>query len=236
MRLPDLTRAIGEPASASSISARNRARRWQLLLRRFPDLEDMRIVDLGGEAAYWRAAPVQPREVVLVNIHRLEPDKDAPWIRSVAGDACDPPEELLAERFDLVHSNSTIEHLGGHARFTAFAKAVHALGDRHWIQTPYRYFPLEPHWLCPGFQFLPLRARETLMRKWPIGAAHQLWKESAADSANGEARREAIEQVLWIELLSETQMRHYFPDSEIVREKAAGLTKSLVAVRGGMDE
>ena len=29
------------------------------------------------------------------------------------------------------------------------------------VQTPYRYFPVEPHWLFPGLQFLPmgLRAR-----------------------------------------------------------------------------
>jgi hypothetical protein len=235
MRLPDVTRAISDTASSSSLSARTRARRWTTMLERFPDLRDLRVVDLGGEASYWRGAPVQPREVVLVNIHEHEVGDDTPWIRSVAGDACDPPEALLREGFDMVHSNSTIEHLGGHARFSAFADAVRALADKHWVQTPYRYFPIEPHWLCPGFQFLPLRARETLMRRWPIGAAHQLWKESAAAS-NGHARREAIEQVLWIELLSETSMRHYFPTSEIVRERVAGLTKSLVAVRGGVDE
>ena len=27
------------------------------------------------------------------------------------------------------------------------------------VQIPYRYFPIEPHWLFPGLQFLPQRAR-----------------------------------------------------------------------------
>jgi hypothetical protein len=39
--------------------------------------------------------------------------------------------------------------------------------------------------------------------------------------------------VMWTELVGIAQMRSYFPQSLIVREKFAGLTKSLVAVAGG---
>ena len=38
------------------------------------------------------------------------------------------------------------------------------LAQLHWVQTPYRYFPVEPHFLFPGFQFLPLTVRAVLMR------------------------------------------------------------------------
>ncbi len=38
-----------------------------------------------------------------------------------------------------------------------------------WVQTPYRYFPIEPHWIFPGFQFLPLSARTEISRRWPLG-------------------------------------------------------------------
>ena len=36
---------------------------------------------------------------------------------------------------------------------------------------------------------------------------------------------------MWTELLSITEMRHLFPESEIWFERYAGLVKSLVAVK-----
>ena len=101
--------------------------------------------------------------VILNNDVRENPAETHPagegWLHNVLGDACDLPSALRGQRFDLVFSNSVIEHVGGHSRRAAFADSVHALSDHHWVQTPYRYFPLEPHFLFPGFQFLPLRAK-----------------------------------------------------------------------------
>lgn len=210
-----------------SLSARARARRFAMLLARFPALEQMRVLDLGGEPRTWRAAPVRPREVVLLNLgwqtgrQQAELGEDASWMRVVAGDACDPPPALADEGFDLVFSNSVIEHVGGHARRRAFAAAVHALAPAHWVQTPNRFFPVEPHWVCPGFQFLPPAAQAQVMRRWPVGNY----------SARRWTREEALRLVLGTELLCTAQMRFYFPGSEILRERFAGLTKSLIAVR-----
>jgi hypothetical protein len=188
----------------------------------------MRVLDLGGEARTWLDLPVRPADVVLLNIPaeaetqrvRLDALPDGARISVMAGDACDPPADLRRERFDLVFSNSVIEHVGGRQRREAFAGSVHELGERHWVQTPNRYFPLEPHWVFPGFQFLPPRARATVSRVWPIG-------NHARDSRPFERR---LNTVLWVDLLTPAEMRFLFPDSEILRERAAGLTKSLIAV------
>ena len=75
------------------------------------------------------------------------------------GDACDPVGAVGGRSFDLVYSNSVIEHVGGHQRRELFAQAVRDLAPSHWVQTPYRYFPLEPFWLFSAFQFLPLPSR-----------------------------------------------------------------------------
>ena len=211
---------VSDPADAGSLSGRARERRWLELCRRFPDLADMRVLDLGGTAHAWRCAPVRPAQVVTLNLE-VAAAPDEPWLRAVAGDACDPPAELRNERFDLVYSNSVLEHVGGHARRTALADTVHAAADRHWVQTPYRYFPVEPHWLVPGFQFLPLPARMALSRRWRFGHIR---------SADPVA---ALHDVSWVELIGITEMRGYFPASEIWRERFAGLTKSLVAVNSG---
>ncbi|MEX1140856.1 MAG: class I SAM-dependent methyltransferase [Thermoleophilaceae bacterium] len=212
-RLSDI---IADPYSPTSLSGRSRARRWAALASAFPDLGEMRVVDLGGDVRAWGAAPVKPREVVAVNLFPQE--SGDPTLRTVVGDACDLPDELRGERFDLAYSNSVIEHVGGHARRASFAEAVHSLAERHWVQTPYRYFPVEPHWVFPGFQFLPLRWRARLTCAWPIGAYEDV------DDFD-----EAVDYALRIELLSVTAMRHYFPRSEIRVERALALPKSLVA-------
>ena len=190
----------------------------------------MRVVDLGGEAQTWLEAPVRPREVVLLNIpwmaraqqQRLDEDGETA-VRAVGGDACHPPPELTNESFDLVFSNSVIEHVGGHQRRAAFAQAVHALADHHWVQTPNRYFPIEPHWLFPGFQFLPARARAEVQRRWPVG--------HFAPLRGKQDDRDVMRDVLEVELVSKAEMRWYFPGSELVPEKAGPLTKSWIAVR-----
>jgi hypothetical protein len=210
-----ITGAIANPYSGRSLSARTRARRWDELLKRFPNLSEMKVVDLGGVERHWTHAPVRPKEVVLVNLPR---ESNASSMEVVVGDACEPPAELYDRRFDLVYSNSVIEHVGGHARQAAFAKAVRALGDHHWVQTPYRYFPIEPHWLFPGFQFLPVRARVLITPIWPLG------HRRATDP------RQTRENVLEVDLLSKTQMQFHFPASEIWEERMAGLSKSLVAI------
>jgi hypothetical protein len=134
------------------------------------------------------------------------------------GDACQPSDELLAQHFDVAFSNSVIEHVGGHFRREQFAEAVRQLAPRHWVQAPYRYFPIEPHWLFPAFSLLPVRGRLFVAQHWRLGAMPP------------EDRREAVGSVLGTEFLSRTEMGYYFPGSSILTERVAGLPKSLVAV------
>jgi hypothetical protein len=187
-------------------------------MRRFPELADMRVIDLGGIPSIWLYAPVRPREVTVLNT--FGQDEGADFIKTVVGDACDLPASVRGQAWDLVYCNSVIEHVGGHWRRSALADSVHALGDHHWVQTPYRYFPLEPHWLFPGFQFLPARARAEVTLRWPLGAYRRVRE-----------REQAIRWSLDTELLSRTEMRHYFPNSDIVSERIGPLVKSLIAAR-----
>jgi hypothetical protein len=187
------------------------------LLATFPDLASMRLLDLGGGPPFWRGFAVQPKHVTVLNLLALEAPE--PWIETVVGDACAPPPAVARERYDLVVSNSVIEHVGGHIQRQRFADVVQTAAERHWVQTPYRYFPVEPHWLCPGMQFLPLRVRASLTRHWPLSPAR-------ADTL-----AEAVENAASVELLSMTEMRAYFPSSELWYERMAGLVKSVTAIR-----
>ena len=127
----------------------------------------MTVIDLGGTTKSWLRAPIRPASVHVVNLDPPSPDVPD-WIRADQADACRLPAHISASSYDLVYSNSVIEHVGGHAQRVRFADAVRGLASRHWIQTPYRYFPVEPHWLFPGFQFLPLALRAEVARRWPL--------------------------------------------------------------------
>jgi hypothetical protein len=210
-----MTGAFADAYSARSMSGRMRARRWEVFRERFPDVGDMRVLDLGGDVRNWTDAGVQPGRLVLLNLY---PQAAPDGMEALVGDACDPPEEVREQEFDLVYSNSVIEHVGGHAQRAAFAAAVRSLAPHHWVQTPYRYFPVEPHWLFPGLQFLPFRAQVQVTQHWPLG--HRYTTDPVR----------AVERVSTVELLGRSQLRSYFPDSDVWEERFSGMTKSLVAI------
>ncbi|MEB3061548.1 class I SAM-dependent methyltransferase [[Mycobacterium] zoologicum] len=203
--------------SGKSLAERARARRWARFLMAFPEIAEMRVLDLGGSPMSWHSAPVHPASVTTVNPTAFL--SDDPRVCAVRGNPCELPAQIHREHFDLVFSNSVLEHVGGHVPRQRLADNVHAFADRHWVQTPYRYFPSEPHWILPGVQWLPYEARVLLLRRWNRGRI-------------GDYSRSAAEvQVNEIDLIGISQMRMYFPRSVIWYERFAGLVKSLVAIR-----
>jgi hypothetical protein len=200
-----------------SLAERMRLRRWARLTEEFPDFEKLRVLDLGGTTIFWERSPLRPTSVTVINLNA--PGDGLDWVRPIVGDACDAPKLVGDEGFDLVFSNSLIEHLGGHSKRLAFAEVVRSMAPRYAVQTPYRYFPVEPHWVFPGMQFLPLNVRCWLAPRWPLG------------HTRGWPVAEAEEEVMFTELLSLTEMRAYFPDAHIDLERLAGLPKSMTAFR-----
>jgi hypothetical protein len=129
-----LRHLIADPAEQRSIGTSLRRKRWEVFRRSFPDIEKMRVLDLGGAVKHWETSLVRPKSVVVLNL--LAESSDVDWITAVQGDACAPPALVRGAEFDLVYSNSLIEHVGGHARRCDFASVVHAMASHHWVQTP----------------------------------------------------------------------------------------------------
>jgi hypothetical protein len=208
----------GTVSAAPGVSTRSRLRRWGEFVSRFPDLAEMNALDLGGTTAFWEAAPVRPGSLTMLNMTH----QACPWAStySVVGDACDPPAAARGHGpYDLVIANSVIGHVGGHYRRQAFADTVRGFADHHWVQTPYRYFPLDAFFLFPGLMSLPAAMRAQVSLHWPFG------------TRRAKTHREAVGLVLGVEFLSKTELRYYFPESDIWPERLAGFTKSIVAVR-----
>lgn len=214
--LRSLTDRLVDTGTDDSLSSRFRERRWQRLREVFPDIDDMRVLDIGGEADFWRHRSSHPVSVTMVNLFAA--DHEEPWLTAVEGDGCELPEGL--GDFDLAFSNSVIEHVGGHWRRARFAEQVRSAAPSYWVQTPNRYFPVEPHWVFPFFQHLPTAAQARVGKHWPIG--------NFASTSDLDVAREAA---LDIELISRGDLERYFPDAEIAQERVAGLAKSLIAIR-----
>jgi len=191
-----------------------RARRWQRFLDTFPAIAVMSVLDLGGTVEFWMRSPVRPAQLTLVNL--TDETTDADWIDSKTHDACSYQPD---RNYDLVVSNSLIEHVGGYRSRRDLATVIRSAAPRYWVQTPYRYFPVEPHWLFPGMQFLPAPARAVVAHKWPL----------AHTRASG--YQEALESALWTELVGKAEFSTLFPDSKILFERVAGIPKSLIAIR-----
>jgi hypothetical protein len=202
----------------TSLAERMRLRRWELIRKHLPEIPEMKVLDLGGTALWWLRAPVRPRHVTIVNLDRTQ-EAEAPWATFISGDACHADRLISFQRFDLVFSNSLIEHVGGHKARSELSHVIRSLAPRYLVQTPYRYFPIEPHWIFPGMQFLPLHVRGRIAPRWPLGHTRG-WTQS-----------QALSEVMFTELIGATEMRTYFPDGQLHWELFFGLRKSMIVIR-----
>ena len=204
----------------TSLSRRFRRRRMQRFVRECRITADTRVLDIGGTPDNWEFVAIPPR-LVLLNMPRAKAELAgaAQW---VAGDGRSLPFRDSA--FDVVFSNSVIEHVGDAASQQRFASEVARVGRTYWVQTPNRWFPVEQHLLTPFVHWLPKRWQAAVVRRFTV------W--SALTRPTPDRRDFYIEHFLRdIRLLSGRQVQALFPGARIVRERFLGLTKSLIAVR-----
>jgi hypothetical protein len=173
---------------------------------------DSRILDVGGSEETWRESDLRAKVVIL----NLESSSGTGGSRYVQGDALRLP--FRDKSFGLVFSNSVVEHVGDYASQTRFADEVRRVGVRYWIQSPNRHFPVEPHFLFPAFQFLPLPLREFIGHIWPFS-----WPKRY-----GATHADIDREIRSIRLVTGSEMQRLFPDGLLYEEKFLGLTKSLI--------
>jgi hypothetical protein len=185
---------------------------------------ETRVLDIGGTPDNWQLIPVAPT-LVLLNMPRAHADLagtghlGADW---VAGDGRSLPFRDAA--FDVVFSNSVIEHVGDAASQERFASEVARVGRAYWVQTPNRWFPVEQHLLTPFVHWLPKHWQTAIVRRVTV------W--SALTRPTPDRRDFYIEHFLRdVRLLSFREMASLFPAARIVRERFLGITKSLIACR-----
>ncbi len=177
------------------------------------------VLDVGGRIGWWQMMQPATPHVTVVN---LETDDERAireaGYRFVKASACALPFRDGA--FDIVISNSVIEHVGTWSNQQLFAREVLRCGRAIYVQTPNRWFPVEPHLLMPLAHWLP--------RRWqrPLIPFLSLWALMARPPAA------VIDNFLdSTRLLTRRELVELFPGCEITEERVLGLVKSYMVTR-----
>lgn len=182
---------------------------------------ETRILDVGGTPETWLQLDVRPR-VTLLNTPRTHEELAAApaW---VAGDGRSLPFRDAA--FDVVFSNSVIEHVGDAASQQHFASEVMRVGRAYWVQTPNRWFPVEQHLLTPFLHWLPKPLQRRIVPQFTVWSA---LVRPTPDRRDFYLRHYLDE----VRLLSAYDLRRLFPTARLIRERFCGWTKSLIVTSG----
>jgi len=177
-----------------------------------------RILDIGGFGNSLEILDknfVKNNDITILNLDNVEIKNNE--VKFVKGDAT--KSMLFSENnFDVVHCNSVIEHINTNKLRKALSENIQSWGKYFLVQTPNYYFPMEPHFLFPFFQFLPLNVRAFILTKISLGTFP---KESNYKNAK--------KIVSSVRLLKKSELQALFPGVKIVKEKIAFFTKSFIA-------
>lgn len=194
------------------VQAALRKRRMNAFMSHMKVQENTTILDLGGRPMIWDSVYTR-LNITILNLPGGGADSNHVSHHSILyvdGDGCNVVA-YVDQAFDIVFSNSVIEHVGDHEKQVQFAAEVKRLGRSYWVQTPSKYFPLEAHSGMPFWWFYPERLRQYFIAGW---------------------RRKLPD---WTEMIEGTrvldlnQLQRLFPGSEIKTERLLGIPKSYIA-------
>jgi hypothetical protein len=216
---------LGKPITLETRSRIYRRRRFGLVLnlvdRILSTQRRCRILDVGGAPEYWENVRdiIGQRKCHVTLLNLTSYSVDSTFYTSLVGDGRDL-SWLAARSFDLVHSNSVIEHVGRWQDMKAMAHEVRRLAPSYFVQTPYFWFPIEPHCATAFFHWVPRSIRVSMLMRRPR------WNWGQAPDVD--TAMQLIESAV---LLDYQMLAALFPDAVIHQERFFGLTKSLIAVR-----
>ena len=219
---------ITSSGNPDSLGSKLRSKRLKWLLPMIEKIYNrfgsVNIIDMGGTRDYWNILSLDTfrrlnMNITVVNLpcETLAPDEE--HFRFIHGDGCNL-SQFGDRSFHMVHSNSVVEHVGNWENVTRFATEVKRLAPVYYVQTPNFWFPIEPHFIFPAYQWLPRSVRVSLLTHFDMG--HYKRSETIA---------QAIVYDEGCRLLDRSMIRDLFPDGELKSERFFGLAKSLIVTR-----
>ncbi|BDD00674.1 class I SAM-dependent methyltransferase [Persicobacter psychrovividus] len=210
---------IADNTNPNSLAAKSRAKRIEFFKQKVKALgRPVKILDVGGTQHFWEAMGfdlTEGSEIYLLNL-RHQPVSSRQFF-SLKGNAVDL-SSFGDNHFDIVFSNSVIEHLFSWENQCKMASEIQRVGQYYFIQTPNYWFPIEPHFVFPLFQYLPKELQIKMTENFNLGHIRKAKSRASAEAIVNE-----------IKLLTINQMENLFPDCAIYLDKIFGLNKSIIA-------
>lgn len=189
----------------------------QLVNRNFDKDQIIKVLDVGGTSYFWKDKALIKSGKLKVTLLNLVKENGVPEeMESIAGDATDL-SMFKDGHFDLVFSNSVIEHLYTWENQQKMAKECVRVSKKYFIQTPNKHFFIEAHYAIPFIQYVPKKLSFKVLTKTKLSRLRK-WKPQDAQQYLNEIR-----------LINHTEMKQLFPEAKIYKEKMLGMTKSFTA-------
>lgn len=200
--------------------ARFRPRRMRRLIANVPEIAkpDTSIIDVGGSGDWWVMLGIRGPNILIVNLDdTMREETEKQGYRFEVVDARRLPYEDKA--FDLAVSNSVIEHVGDFADQQRFVKEMLRCGKTIYLQTPNKWFFVEPHTIAVFIHWLPLSIYRKLVRWFSVWG----W-------VNKPTQKQVDDLLATIRLLNRREMEQLFPGLPLQTETFLGMTKSFEIV------
>ncbi len=197
----------------NKIQKENRSRKFNLFTSTFDNLEKYKILDVGcGEGTFLEEMNPYKNNITAVDISEINIEqfkKNHPSIKISQGDAKNM--DFDDKSFDILFSNAVIEHVGDIIEQKKYASEIRRVGKSYFIITPNKWFPFEPHYRFPLFQFIPKKIQKLITKIFSMGNYPRgCWED--------------------INLLSASQLKSLFPEAKIIKLRMTIYPETLIAI------
>jgi ubiquinone/menaquinone biosynthesis C-methylase UbiE len=178
-----------------------------------PQKDDL-IVNIGAgnglflETLYEEKSNILALDIEIVMLQDLK--RKFPEVQCIVADAKSLPFRDGSVKISF--SNAVIEHVGPNSDQKNFAEEIQRVSQKYYITCPNKYFPFEFHYRLPLYQFVPKSIQKWLFKKFNIG----LWYENKWEDIN---------------LLSYRQMKKFFPNTTIVKQRVTLFAETLICYK-----
>ncbi len=196
-------------------SSVSRERKYSLFTETMRPTKNDIILDVGcGPGTFLENKYPYKKNIIALDINKKflkEVKKKYPEIKTKHGSAVKLP--FQDKSIDIIFSNAVIEHVGGAENYKQFAKEIQRVSKKWFITTPNKWFPFEPHFRVPCYQFVPKIIQRFLSRHIRVGRYPKgEWQD--------------------IHLLSTRQLCKLFSGSIVLKHKVTIYPETLIVYGG----
>jgi len=207
----------------SNLSYKSRKKKLEIFYDLVSPDKNTKVLDVGAEVDFsgkrglqlidgyqWRSSLTA---VNLSDQHCAKISEKYPEMTVQVGDACNLP--FPDKSFDIIYSNAVIEHVGDFEAQKKMAEEIMRVGKSWYITTPNRWYPFEFHLRLPFITWLPFHGYKIFRKLICYNHAKRRYG-FGSDTSN-------------LQLMSASDLRKCFPESEIIKPRVTFMAETLVA-------